>query len=422
MVLSRHGRPNGPASRWSHLYLQLALFTVVGGFLSSAPRAASAFQTITIDGSSSVYSRSTGTNARSLASGRLFLAAGRGMGMAQPDTVAGSPSNKKKSKKQSSSSSSAKSSSSSSKFTASTGTSAVFNVNAALAQLAKRYEELEKAADTAMALASGDEDSAIVLSEYVVATRAAGYVDDWVPIAQICVSRGKQNAGSDTTTTTSDRDGADVSPSLLSSVVSQYCRELSQVAIAGSPRFQSIPRPLLQYAVEPESSFRKFVYEPVVRGNLEQVEGDIMTRAMAKQVLELEDLSDANGSTSLDDKSRIKSAYRQKSFQYHPDRFIGKDQSAEQAAFNADAYSRVQRSYETLVSGAGGGTNGSSWYASLGGRARTDFRGPIELIPIAKAVESSVQGNIESALVGLEPAVVQEFLARSQQVSNTRKQ
>lgn len=201
-----------------------------------------------------------------------------------------------------------------------------------------------------------------------------------------------------------------------------YRRELSHVAIIGSPRFQSIPRPLLQYAVEPEPSFRKFVYDPVVRGDLEKVEGEIMTRAMAKQVLELEDLPDANGSISPDDKSRIKSAYRTKSFQYHPDRFIGKDQSAAEAVANANAYSRVQRAYETLVSGAGGGTLGSSWYASLGGRARTDFMGPVELIPMAEAVESVQGRNVESALMGLEPSVVQEFLARSLQMSNARKQ
>jgi hypothetical protein len=350
--------------------------------------------------------------------GITALAAGRGMGMAKPANA----SSKNKSKN--------KSTTSPSSWSSSTTTTPIFNVNASLIRLEKRYEELQRA--VAKAMASSDDDTSsetITTTEYIVAARALGHIDDWVPIAQLCVARPLQGDGqqkdnnehSNNNNEYAAASSSSSSSSLLIHLVSQYCRELSQVAVIGSTRFQSIPRTLLQYAIEPETSFHKFVYDPVVKGNLEQVEGEIMTKAMAKQVLELEDLPDANGSTSQDDKSRLKSAYRKKSFQYHPDRFIGQDLSEEIASANAMEYSRVQRAYETLVSGAGGGTTGSSWYASLGGRARNEFRGPLDLIPIATAVESVIQQKVDSALIGLNPSIVQQFVARSHQLSSARK-
>lgn len=271
--------------------------------------------------------------------------------------------------------------------------SSEFNVNASLLRLEKRYEDLQKAA--AKVLASED-DVGVVTSDYIVATRALGHIDDWVPIAQICIAR----------------DGEDASH-LLPAVVSQYCRELSKVATVGSTLFQSIPRHLFQYSVETEASFHKFVYDPIVQGNLEQVEGEVMTKAMAKETLELKDLEEYNDN---DRKSKIKSAYRKKSFELHPDRFVGKDQSPDEAASTAIAYSRVQRAYETLSSGVVGS---SSWYASLGGRARTDFWGPIELMSLSVAAERTK--GTDSALLGLDSAIVQQFVARSQQVPSDRK-
>lgn len=272
--------------------------------------------------------------------------------------------------------------------------SSELNVNASLLRLEKRYEELQKAA--AKTLASEDEDGAVT-SDYVVATRALGYIDDWVPIAQICIVR---------------EDESDNVP-VLPAVISQYCRELSKVAATGSTLFQSIPRHLFEYSVETEASFHKFVFDPIVQGNLEQVEGQVMTKAMAKEILELEDLSEVN---DRERKSKIKSAYRKKSFEFHPDRFVGKDLSPDETTTAANAYSSIQRAYETLSSGVVGS---SSWYASLGGRARTDFIGPVELLPLGVASEIAI--GAESALLGLDPAIVQQFVARSQQVSSSRK-
>ena len=313
-----------------------------------------------------------------------------------------------------------------------------FNVNAALARLEKKYDELTKAnakvirrkddddddddendGKTASTTTSStvdrkndatdadDDDTILVTSEYVVAVRAEGYVNDWVPIAQFCLTRTSQQA--------SVSDG--VTDPAIQAGVSYYCRELSHVATLGSRIFQSIPRNLLQYSVESLDSFHKHVYETTISTNGGSSSGsnkkddpnntNSMTKQDAREVLEL-----ING--DAEDKSAIKRAYRTKSFEYHPDRFIGIDRTKEDIELAHTKYLRIQLAYDTLNSGirTTSSTSTISWYQSLGGKARTDFVGPISLISIESGKNILEINQMESAITCMSPSIVQTFVAR----------
>ena len=300
-----------------------------------------------------------------------------------------------------------------------------FNVNASLLRLEKNYDDLTRAAaKNLMKERYEDDDDDIVTTEYVVAARAHGYVSDWVPVAQICLARPASlvHAG----------DGG-VSDPLVRAAVSCYCRELSLVASLGARVFQSVPRNLLQYAVETSDSFHKHVISAVEddpresskSGSSRKQDGEPsstkMTKQEARQVLQLPD-----GTSTTDDKSEIKQAYRKLSFQFHPDRFARgaaaaaatAERSQAQVQESADQYTRIQLAYETLTSGLRGASSSLSWYESLGGRARsTDFLGPIELWPLATAQDILQQQKeaalVESAVVGLDPDLVQGFVTRA---------
>ena len=328
-----------------------------------------------------------------------------------------------------------------------------FNVNASLARLEKKYDELTKANakvirkkdddvddadddktddntdadrknDPTTATGStddnttteketttnddddddDDDDRRIVTSEYVVAVRAEGYVSDWVPIAQFCLARTSQQA--------SVSDG--VTDPAIQAGVSYYCRELSHVATLGSRIFQSIPRNLLQYSVETLDSFHKHVYETTISTSGGSAKDDptntnSMTKQDAREVLEL-----VNG--EAEDKSAIKRAYRTKSFAYHPDRFIGVDRTPEEIELAHTKYLRIQLAYDTLNSGIRNTSTSSSstisWYQSLGGKARTDFVGPVTLLSIESGKSILETNQIESAITSMSPSIVQTFVAR----------
>ncbi len=321
-----------------------------------------------------------------------------------------------------------------------------FNVNASLARLEKKYDELTKANakvirkkdkddddddadddrkdDPTTASTDDnatieketntkdhptvvddddDDDRRIVTSEYVVAVRAEGYVSDWVPIAQFCLARTSQQA--------SVSDG--VTDPAIQAGVSYYCRELSHVATLGSRIFQSIPRNLLQYSVETLDSFHKHVYETTISTSGGSQKDDPtntnrLTKQDAREVLEL-----VNG--EAEDKSAIKRAYRTKSFAYHPDRFVGVDRTAEEIELAHTKYLRIQLAYDTLNSGIRSTSASSStisWYQSLGGKARTDFVGPVSLLSIENGKSILETNQIESAITSMSPSIVQTFVTR----------
>jgi hypothetical protein len=115
-----------------------------------------------------------------------------------------------------------------------------------------------------------------------------------------------------------------------------------------------------------------------------------------------------------EDKSAIKRAYRTMSFAYHPDRFIGIDRTPEEIELAHTKYLRIQLAYETLNSGIRNTNSSSSisWYQSLGGKARTDFVGPISLISIESGKSILEMNQIESAITCMSPSIVQTFVAR----------
>lgn len=285
-----------------------------------------------------------------------------------------------------------------------TASSTPFDVNASLLRLEKKYDELmlnvakelkkeEEEADSYSSWSSGEIE--MITSEYVIAARSSsqkGSVPDWVPFAQLCLKRPE----------TQYEDGA--SDAMVQTAISNYCRELSHLAAVGAPVFSTIARNDLQYSVESVDSFHKFVYDEVVEGKASKNPDQAMTKAEARKTLGLlEDGADAAEIT----KSDIKKAYRSLSFELHPDRFQGTPEECKEAT---NQFGRVKLAYDTLNSGVR--EEGVSWYESLGGKERTGFVGPVNLLPIGAAQETMTRHKAEGALCALDPQLVQSFVAR----------
>jgi DnaJ domain len=309
---------------------------------------------------------------------------------------------------------------------ATTTTTTPFNVNASLMRLEKKYDELTKAnvkslqkddaeedndpddnmlktnndSSNSSSSSSGSSSSIVVTTEYVVAVRADGYIGDWVPIAQLCVARTAAQAAF------AGDEGQRMDP-FVQAAVAHYCRELCHVASLGSRVFHSVPRNFVQYSIEPLDSFHKHVYETTIQGkNEDATNSNVMTKQDARIVLNL-----VNGDG--DDKAAIKRSYRTLSFEWHPDRFVGIDRSAEDIAAANERYGKIKLAYDTLNSGVR--DEGKSWYQSLGGKARTDFVGPVPLIPLDEARDLLERSNVASAITCMSATIVQGFVARSQQ-------
>lgn len=282
--------------------------------------------------------------------------------------------------------------------------SAPFDVSASLIRLEKKYDELmldvakelkkeEEEAESYSSYRSGEIE--MITSEYVIAARASsrkGSVPDWVPVAQLCLKRPE----------TEYVEGA--SDAMVQTAISVYCRELSHLAAVGAPVFSTIARNDLQYSVESVDSFYKFVYDEVVEGKATKNPDQTMTKAEARKTLGL--LKDG-GNVSDITKTDIKQAYRKLSFELHPDRFEGTPEECKEATRQ---FGRVNLAYDTLSSGVR--EEGVSWYESLGGKERTGFVGPVNLLPIGAAQETMTRHKAEGALCGFDPEMVQSFVAR----------
>jgi hypothetical protein len=96
----------------------------------------------------------------------------------------------------------------------------------------------------------------------------------------------------------------------------------------------------------------------------------------------------------------------------HPDRFVGTDKTNEEIKVSSDEYARVKLAYETMSSGVR--NEGRSWYESLGGKSRTDFAGPINLLPLSLAESTLKTNKAQSAITSLSSDIVQTFVVRSQ--------
>lgn len=268
-----------------------------------------------------------------------------------------------------------------------------YNVKASVQHLEKKYDDLLRQNEKSIQSQSDDQDDHLLANEYMVAVRSPT-VPDWVPIAHLLLCRPLGDSRKDT----ADEEDSITSPrgTTIPGLLHLYRRELGYLAAQGSRSLSNTPRNLLEYSVEPLSSFHQHVYNTVVEPNHDD-NNTTMTRQEARVVLDL---------TDTDDASKAKRQYRSRSFALHPDRFQGNATEKEAAL---KEFAQVKLAYETLV---GGGSDGS-WYASLGGKARSEFVGPVTM----KEGEEAM-GGIQSALTRVNHEIVQDFVARYRNTMN----
>lgn len=302
-------------------------------------------------------------------------------------------------------------------------TSQPYDVSAALIKNEKLYEELM--AESTKALMNDDDDlygDIDLTTEYIIAARAkpdgsssspsSTFVgaSDWVPVAQLCIVRSINQDDN------KDDDHESVMESTLTAAVSYFCREINYLGCLSAPSaFKSLPRNNVEYGIEPIESFMKHVYEDVIEGKNNNNGGSNgsssgsssssngMSKAQAREILELD--------AGITDAAMIKTAYKKMSFKYHPDRISEEDRET-----SSERFYDIKQAYETLNSGVRNkGVNGSnhSWYASLGGRDRSDFLGPISLLSMEKA-GALCNKAFKSAVVGIDPDLTMAFVARNQ--------
>ena len=276
-----------------------------------------------------------------------------------------------------------------------------FDAAASLLKMEKKYESLM--AKSAKVLAKEDDDiqgSDIGVIEYIVAAKSARpatatadltAVADWVPVAQLCIGRPLRDI--EHSEGTSDK--------VVQAAISYYCREISQAATFGASKFRDVPRQEMLYSVESTDSFQKHVHDHIDGSNANKEGG--MTKAEARKALKLE--------PDTSDKAEIKQAYRKLTFALHPDRFVGVERTSDEEKAGDEEFARVKQGYETLVSGVSDGNE--SWYESLGGRERSDFVGPVELLSLNDAKLTLDSTTQESVVLGLDPELVQTFVRRN---------
>ena len=305
-----------------------------------------------------------------------------------------------------------------------------YDVAKSMIKSEKLYDELMSESMKALQVDDDewDESTMEITTEYIVAarcipgsisTKASGAIasaSDWVPVAQIVIVRPVHLH--------EEEDESDELNPSVRATISYYCREISYTAALQAPTLKSLPRSMMQYSAEPLDSFVKYVYEDVIEGksvdtfidpnNAEGGAKVSMTKSKAREILVLE--------PGCKDATLIKKAYKQQSMLYHPDRFIGSDKTKEEIDKSTARFGLVKMAFLALSSGVRSEvTNGEpssqttrSWYESLGGKARSDFVGPIDLISVEKA---SLLCNkaFKCAVVGLDSDLTMSFIARNNQ-------
>mmetsp|Transcript_14683 Transcript_14683/g.14158 ORF Transcript_14683/g.14158 Transcript_14683/m.14158 type:complete len:385 (+) Transcript_14683:76-1230(+) len=301
---------------------------------------------------------------------------------------------------------------------------APFDVSAALIKSEKLYEELN--VNLAKELNSEEENADTITSEYIICARInpsslvtsdvssksppSGSISfsDWVPVAQFCLLRPL------TDPTYSGDSSSYMGDERVRMAVSSLCREINFSGSLGAPVLKSIPRNMIQYSAEPLASFYKYVYEDVIQGKSSNKSDSetTMTKLQARTVLQLEE--------DCSDMAAIKKAYRSLTFDLHPDRFVGVERSEEEKKTASDGLASVKLAYDSLNSGiretaSNKSSNGKvrSWYESLGGKSRTEFYGPIDLLPVNNAKEQLTK-EYKCAIASVEPDIVMSFVARNQ--------
>jgi len=280
--------------------------------------------------------------------------------------------------------------------TAAASASVPFDAAAAYNRSEKRYDELIAEAD------ASDPDGpygGLMAREYMIVAQQTGTVGagasslfDWTPAAHLVLV----GADSLSDPTTAAERG-----------VSSLKREIHHALVTGIPSAASLPRSEVRYALEPLRDFMEYVFDAVIADKASDGDEKPMSKAEARRILGLESDSDA---------STVKRAYRKITLAYHPDRFAASGEEEPEEA--AEKFQAGTRAYETLGGGMGATVEGSSWYESLGGRARTEFSGPLILgkAGVAGALEGAPfeAGGYKVAVSAVDPEITMMFIARNQ--------
>lgn len=253
------------------------------------------------------------------------------------------------------------------------------------------YEKLVADRPTATALDEDGEleesDADDVLVKYALTLRcteetAPVEFSDWVPIGLLNLVCGLE---------------ADPG-TLVPSVVGSLCREVYEAGAQQMPVLRKAAPQSIEYAFEPLDSFETHVYDGLL--------GRADRRADAASTLGVEAGASAG---------EVKKAHRKMMLELHPDRFVGDEEGAAAAS---EKMLEVQAAYEQLGGGMGG--SHGSWYASIGGKARVDFSGPLskeELGPLGKArVAQEMDLNLggwRAGIYPMQPEIIKEFATRN---------
>lgn len=247
--------------------------------------------------------------------------------------------------------------------------------------------EAEEDEDGNVSASGSSEEATDVLVKYVLTLRsvdpsAPNEFCDWVPVSLtnlVC--------------------STDVNPTaLMPDVVGALCREVYEAGAQAYPVLRKAPPQSVEYAFESFNSFETHVFDGLL--------GRPERRAEAARVLGVD-----TGASPAE----VKRAHRGFMKSLHPDMFVGDEEGADKA--NAQML-EVQSAYETLGGGMGGAHG--SWYASIGGKGRVDFSGPLTKEQLGALGKPRLAQEMDLALGGwragifpIEPDMTKEFVTRN---------
>jgi len=201
-----------------------------------------------------------------------------------------------------------------------------------------------------------------------------------------------------------------VDEQFLAVAMATLCREAHCALTNNVVSLKSLAAPLLEYAAEPLNDFEKHVF-PMFDASFGSSGQSRMTRKEALTILFDDPESTADG-------AEIKRQYRKLSMKYHPDRTANDGASEEETASNQALFGKVQAAYETI--GAETHSSGLSWYESIGGNGRIEFKGPLDLSQgkIGVPAKGAVLGHespmgYSQAVQALNAEITQFFASRN---------
>lgn len=250
-----------------------------------------------------------------------------------------------------------------------------------------RGAEAEEDEDGNVSASGTTEETEDVLVKYVLTLRSLessspAEFSDWVPVT-LC-----------NLVCSTDANPTDLMPD----VVGALCREVYEAGAQAYPVLRKASPQSIEYAFESMNGFENHIFDGLL--------GRPERRAEAAKVLGVE-----VGASPAE----VKKAHRGFMKSLHPDMFIGDEEGAEKAN---EQMLEVQNAYGTL--GGGMGTASGSWYASVGGKERVDFSGPLTKEQLGALGKPRLAQEMKMTLGGwragvfpMEPSVTKEFVTRN---------